>query len=132
MNGMTVERLVHRLWSRRTSLTALIAAGSVFTGECQNETQALPYAVLNVTLQDYLRSNTRTVDRGELVIETYTDTWTAGQTVAQALKSELDNADLTEPGLHMAEIRFDGLTYSQTSDGRWLFQSTFAFLAQQT
>ena len=126
MSVASPEGLFHAWYALEASLTALVPVADVFTGDCQDETQARPYVTINVeSVPEEHRSGGQFVERAELIVDWFGDSWQDGKDFADELKAQLHNQAISTTGIDARLVRLSDVQYMQEPDEVWHFASTY-------
>lgn len=126
MSVASPELLFHTWYTGKASLTALVPVADVFTGDCQDETQARPYVTITIEGgPSEHRSGGQFVERSELIVDWFGDTWQAGKDFADELKLQLHNQSISTTGIDARNVRLADVSYIQEPDEVWHFASTY-------
>lgn len=123
---MTPEELFHTWYATQASLTALLPAASVFTGQVRDDTQAVPYATISIQRQSGTHTNSGSTFKGELEFELFIRKWQDGRDLLDELYSLLDNADTSGGGMEITVARFRHEHYMHEPDGVEHLMATYA------
>lgn len=127
MSVASPELLFHTWYATKASLTALVPVADVFTGDCQDESQARPYVTVNIeSVPTEHRSGGQYVERSELIIDSFHDDWQDGKDFHDELKAQLHNTAISTTGISSRLVRLGGaVQYIQEPDEVWHFASTY-------
>jgi hypothetical protein len=127
---MSAESLFNAYLTGLPDVTNLVAAARIITGDVQSNEMAVPYVTLNVTEKRGPEGTGIVTKDGELIVDIFAGTRSAGKGIAEALSEALHNTAMTSGDNHIEYVRLESQSDLQEPDGAFHFTQTYEFRIQ--